>query len=482
MSLLLFWPAFLFAQELPSPAPSPNEAFFGSRIQRTMTLLATSDKLRHNPVKILFYGQSITAQAWWKTVVEDLEKRYPLAEILAENRSIGGFTAPALVKPAVHDLYPFYPDLVVFSVYGGETTGDLERIISNIRRYTTAEIMIRTPHVAWPKDKPEAEVASRQEGDDIDADFLRLMAQKYNCELVEVRDEWKQYLKDNKLEAKDFLGDSIHLNDKGLKVMAALVSRHFQFNPLMPGGWTDVVRSYEVKRALVEGANDEIVFMGTPWQKSGSADAKGSSSDGILRLNFVGNRVDVIAGKSHNYKLGVAKIRIDGKPPSEHPGVHAITRSSKALGVWWPAVSRIGHVRPLVAENWTLRITKTNEEATDFSFEVEGSVTGKDGAGDNKALFVSNSGRVMIEPDSWNVAWGRKASGKPVPVGFEVTWSVVPMFVDEYTAPKVEDESRVYRTTLAQGLENGPHTLEIIPESDGVVPLREIVVHRPPLH
>ena len=35
--------------------------------------------------------------------------------------------------------------------------------------------------------------------------------------------------------------------------------------------------------------------------------------------------------------------------------------------------------------------------------------------------------------------------------------------------------------TVVQGIVNGPHTLEIIPVGDGAVPLREIVVHRPPL-
>ena len=33
------------------------------------------------------------------------------------------------------------------------------------------------------------------------------------------------------------------------------------------------------------------------------------------------------------------------------------------------------------------------------------------------------------------------------------------------------------RYTLASGLNNGPHTLEIIPNQDGELPLRAVVVH-----
>ena len=38
----------------------------GRNIQRTMTLLAASTPEKRNTVKILFYGQSITEQDWWK--------------------------------------------------------------------------------------------------------------------------------------------------------------------------------------------------------------------------------------------------------------------------------------------------------------------------------------------------------------------------------------------------------------------------------
>jgi hypothetical protein len=63
---------------------------YGSRIQRTMRLLVTSTPQQRNRVKILYYGQSIIAQNWWKAIVADLRERFPNADIVATNPSIGG--------------------------------------------------------------------------------------------------------------------------------------------------------------------------------------------------------------------------------------------------------------------------------------------------------------------------------------------------------------------------------------------------------
>ena len=45
---------------------------YGRHIQRTMRLLATSTPEHRNTVRVLFYGQSITEQAWSKIVSDDL--------------------------------------------------------------------------------------------------------------------------------------------------------------------------------------------------------------------------------------------------------------------------------------------------------------------------------------------------------------------------------------------------------------------------
>ena len=101
-----------------STYPIPGKAEdMGKGIQATMMLLATSTPQKHNKVKVLVYGQSISEQNWWKLVNEDLRKRFPEADLVMENRAIGGFASQLLINPLQHDVYTFYPDLVIFHVY-----------------------------------------------------------------------------------------------------------------------------------------------------------------------------------------------------------------------------------------------------------------------------------------------------------------------------------------------------------------------------
>ncbi len=79
--------------ELAMPDPPANLEQFGSKIQRTMTLLATSTPEKRNHVRILFYGQSVTANPWAAALGKDLEQAFPHADIEIENRAIGGYSS-----------------------------------------------------------------------------------------------------------------------------------------------------------------------------------------------------------------------------------------------------------------------------------------------------------------------------------------------------------------------------------------------------
>ena len=114
-------------------------------------------------------------------------------------------------------------------------------------------------------------------------------------------------------------------------------------------------------------------------------------------------------------------------------------------------------------------------------YEVIGSKTGPDGEGDHLKWFVSNSGRVVIEPRMWMVCWAVKYRKKPLPDHFEVHWEVKPLFKDVFQAPQPEDPAKESVVTLAQGLKNGPHTLRLIPMGDQSVAVKAFRVYRPPL-
>jgi len=442
----------------PPPAPPRDDSQFGTGIQRTMTLLATSTPTHRHTVKVLFYGQSITEQTWWKMVADDLRQRFPNATLLIENRAIGGFASQVLVKTAEADLYPFYPDLLIFHVYGSHL--DYETIIANTRRRTTSEILIQTDHITKDEEINEetdrSKLSPAQWSAWMNHVFLPDVAKKYGAELLDQRAEWRQYLIDNHLPAAALLKDGVHLNDQGNYLMAESVQPHLRYLPNFPdAAWRDLVRTYEVGRDV-------------SWQ------------DGKLVLEFEGNRVDVIAGQG-NRPGTPARVLIEGQQPSEFPELYTFSRSSYYPYTGWPGLMRVSSEKPLILEEWSARIKDASDDLSSFKFEVFGSKTGPDGQGTNDKRFVSNSGRIVIDPSDWSIARSREFTGKPMPAGFEVKWKVVPLFVDEYVAPEIKDPTRGTVTTLAQGLSNSRHTLEIIAGGEGTPPIQALRVYRPPV-
>lgn len=436
----------------PPPASPEDDSHFGERIQRTMTLLATSTRNNRHRVRILFYGQSITAQDWWKRVVADLHVRFPYADIEAENRAIGGFAAQRLVRTAEHDLYPFYPDLLIFHVYGDHRR--YEDIIRRTRERTAAEIAIYTDHVGGKTERDEQGNFVDNEWTAFMAGFLKRTADQYGCELIEIRRPWKKYLRQNELEPTALLKDNIHPNEHGGYLFAELISRQLVYRPDVPAdAWADLTETY-------------VVGEDVRWQ------------DGTLRLTFEGNRVDVIASDESDGSSAPVEVRIDGQRPSDFPELYVFTRPSKVHNVW-PGIMRVSRQEPLILEQWTARITSSRGLAEDFTFEVSGSKTGFDGAGRKGERFVSDSGRVVIEADDWHLQRTCEFVKKPLPEGTEITWRVVPQFVDRWVPPAVENPASEYATTVAQGLTNAAHVVELRCTEGESAPIAAIRVYRP---
>jgi len=453
--------AFAPAAETPSYPPTkfPDASGWGKNIQRTMRLLATSSAEKRNTVRILFYGQSITEQKWAKLVEEDLRRRFPHANLMVENRALGGFASQMLVKTAETDLYPFQPDLLIFHVYGGHDK--YEDIIRFTRERTTAEILMQNDHVTKPADLTEETDPAKlpPAGKHWDAfmnhNWLPSLAKKYEAELCDQRALWKTYLTENKLEPKDLLRDGVHLNAHGEWFMAECVKAYLCYDPkLGPSPAEDWVKTYEVGKDV-------------RW------------ADGKLWLDFDGNRVEVIC-KAGN--AATATVRIDGRKPSEFAELYGFTRAvTKPEGKWllkWPAIAPIGSEKPLLAEDWTLDVRKDAANEKLFTFTLAGSKTGADGEGRSDARFVSKSGRVVIETKDWNVTYVMSLAGiKPVPEQFMVKWNVEPRFVDEFVSPGVKDATTELTVTLAQGLLNTKHTLEIF--GTAATPIAAIRIYRP---
>jgi hypothetical protein len=428
------------------PLPAPIDASqLGVGIQRTMRLLATSTPEHRHHVRILFYGQSITEQDWSKQVAADLRRRFPNADLDIRNLAIGGFASQWLIRPAEYDVYPLYPDLVIFHVYGAD--GEYEQIIKSIRSRTTSEVLMQKDHAtSWPA--PDGGPSRSAWDNYMNQHFLPATARKYGCGLADVRGEWVEYLRANHFQPKDLLIDGVHLNAHGNYLMAGIIEQYLVYRPDLPDDSAKTVHDIAIDRDV-------------------------KKSDGHVRIEFTGNRIDALPA-ANSPASGKMEVLIDGKRPSDFPEMYAFTRPSP--GPWTPLfIKRIGHDQPLVVEHWTYRVTHVIDNNT-WAFTVSGSITGPDGSGTSNRRFISNSGRVKILPSDYF-----RAFNPPLPEGWTESWDAIPMFTDTYTPPKIVNPTLDNATTLAQGLSNGPHTLELIPSAGTANSIAAVRVYEPPV-
>ena len=455
------------AARLPPSVPAQLRPHSAPHLQYVLRQLQNSrDATR--PVRILFYGQSITEQGWWKIVEAHLRQTYPLAALTIENRAIGGHPAALLMKTAEADLYPFQPDLVIFHVYGSHK--DYEQIIQAIRARTTADIIIASDHVTLDRQVDEEthparltardwlyripSIVSGDEKNDnwtawFNLDFLPRVAHRYGAQLVPVRDVWKAYLRTNRLSAASLLRDDVHLNEQGQLLMAEIVKSYL--NPFLADDKApDDGRLVEIAVPTAEG----------PGQN--------------LRIPFHGSRVEVLRNGT---PMPDASILIDGKAPCSRPESYQFDRTTAIPGSNWPAILRVQKgSKPLISETWTATIETLDTDRREFLFAVRGSVTGADGQGSSRERFVSLSGRVVIEPGDWNLEYGHKVIKSELPQPFRISWHASCLGADMLPAAP-QSPNPLAPITVVQGLSQGKHILELPPTAAGHV--STLRVYRP---
>lgn len=449
--LLLLLPVFqVFAQSWPLPE-LPDTTSYGRYTSRTMHLLQSSTAEKPNTVKILVYGQSISVQDWWLEVKRSVQSRYPHAHLIMENKAIGGFASQLLCKTVEMDVSTFYPDLVLLHIYGSNQLYD--SVLYTIRSRTAAEVAIQTDHFtgenAW--------------SDTMSYHFLPAMAEKYKCDLINVRDPWKKYLEDHQLKPKDLLKDEVHLNQYGEFLMAELIKPLFHYKSKF---YPD---PFGLCTTLVAGKDFKV-------------------RNKQLVLPFSGNRVDVVVRE--NQSSVSAKILLDELPPSEFQGTYYRSRPYSINGKDWPwslpAMIHMQHLTPWITEEWTCKFTEATAPYEDFSFEITGSVTGKDGSGKASEDFVSVSRRVIINKGDaekggdWHLNRSFKVMKTEVHPGDEVRWETYSISTDGWHTVNGNKMNGEGILTLFQGVPNKNHVLKIVPlERQKKLPIEEIKIYRP---
>ena len=310
------------------PIPILDNKGFGKNIKRFMRLLTESTAEKPNRVKIAFAGQSISneANSWPRDLTQWLRKKYPTVEIVYQNFAIGGFATQFLYKRMPNDMASFYPDLVVLYVKGSHVPYD--DMVKYIRETTISEIIIQTEHY----------VGEYDHSDEMSYQRLPVIAEKYNCELCQIRTPWREYVEKNDLNPKVLLIDDGHLNDYGQKFMLELMKQFFVYN-----------------RADNEEDCEKII----PVSKNDWVDKK-------LSLTFKGNRIEVIANEG---LMPLVNVKIDGKKPSETLEAYIRDRAFSYDGI----STRPGIIKyKKIPGEQTFTITmKSYEDEDNYSFVAE---------------------------------------------------------------------------------------------------------------
>jgi hypothetical protein len=127
----------------------------------------------------------------------------------------------------------------------------------------------------------------------------------------------------------------------------------------------------------------------------------------------------------------------------------------------------------VIPQTWT--ITMTDDQG---NYQLEGSVTGRDGQGNNAKPFTSTSGQIIVPPELWRYA--RDRAGHPVnKKGDTFTWTVYRTGVG--TVDFRGGSGDAFRAVLVQNLSNAPHTLELV-TTGGEVRIEAFDVFQPPGH
>lgn len=436
----------------------------------------------------------------WTNGLDDVEpvrqailSRFPNAPDIIYRKQVGSGSPYDYIRGWVHTMVlADQPDLILS--YTNGSVEALEEMLKDIRRHSTADIIIPSLHFFENEN-------GRLTPEVIEApifDEIKAVCEKYNAQFVDNRRAMAQWLLANDRQVKDLLSDAVHQNSTGRLLTCENIARQFVGRPVPaydPGEVEEAICAADGLRN-----HDDRITFSDGWSIVGSqvvARKAGSS----IKFVFTGNRID-LAGMQKT-DGGSVEVWIDGRPAREAPAF-AISYINPALlnishmgfyprssrgnsdtgphGVWLGA-----HVVP---QQWTIRMT---DDAGNY--ELTGSVAGKDSTGNNTRMFVGRSGQIIVDPavwrhpqanvkgDSWtftvtrcavdtvNFASDRRNEARANRYGY-VTGA------PEYASEGMENEAP-FSIRLAQNLDNKEHTVELRTIGEGEVAIESFYVFRP---
>ncbi|AZQ43118.1 hypothetical protein EJ995_02290 [Nonlabens ponticola] len=379
---------------------------------------------------VQMYGQSIVASLENKSLQEFFDDLLPKQEVQVINNGIGGFRAPTLIRTASSDLYPHYPDLLVFHVYGGIKDGVLNEFFKEIRLRLGSDVLIFDHHYSFVND--EGGQRRLNEGESKKSNIMKSLAIENGFGFIEVRKYWKEFLDLNpELVITDLLKDRVHPNDLGKDLL------HFIIKQSIRKGLSIQSTSPIKKVQYIDTAFIDI------------------QSSKQLKLSFEGNRIDAIIPAG--IKKSDFQIFIDDKRALKS-NLFYVTRLGRFPGQWYPAISSIGLDDNIeyLEEEWTLNFYDIDYDKSTYKLDLTGSKTGTDGSGASGSDFKSNSGRISFIPSDVRFLPPSKRMIDEKVYQQEIKFETLPLFMD----PMRVDKSGQY--TIVKGLPNTKHTITIV--------------------
>jgi hypothetical protein len=402
----------------------------------------------NQPIRVLFFGQSISKQDWWLQAANSIRDAFPGVDFWIENRAIGGHSAERLKWVVEANVAAFQPDLIVFHVYGRST--DYEQIIRSIRQNTVADLLVATDHLLSTDELLE-EVSSvcLTESDLIrkvysfaknlcgyssyltwfNLKFIPALSSKYGFTILDVRKAWKDEIAKTSSHPQNFLADSVHLNDRGNRLMATIF--HDEFN----------------RKISEAGAIDAQVskrHFGVTAQDVDERERTIQLPNGIFRLDF----------ESKECTSTVSKPQATVEPNDPQTSYWA-SPSSVVPKTDFPSLLRVdfGNTAPKIGR-WTIIIREVSAERDRWNFDMFDPDNNFVGAGSSIKEFLSADGAIVLKPEYWNLHNAFVEFKIALGVGESIHWTIKRDYI-ESRGPKnlqLSDENkshhRVYRDTI----------------------------------
>jgi hypothetical protein len=462
VAALFFW--FMIEGRVPSGVMIGDTT--SARLARSLAIVRESTSAQPQVLRVLFYGQSMTSPHWTDLAEEHLRRTYPHTQFVVRNTAIGGFDSKQLERTVERDVTEFYPDLLIFHVFGDHRA--YERIIRIVRSRTAAEVVVQTDPVIEPVEPVCREgfhltlipppgckgvLYYKQHGweEYMSSVVIPSLASRYALAVEPRRTMWNAFLQEKNIQPASLLDSTGHPNVAGWQLAAEIFDRYFD-------------------KALADyGGERSGLVMSYPPPANGDPKS----------YQFDGNRVEIIGSGPLD---GRVTAQIDGLEPNAIDGCWQTSRATSLDNMPdWPAVRQItvspGFNQP---EIWTATVAHLNADQSDFDFTIVGSKTGPDGQGRANSDFTSLSRRVRIAAADWMIPSAFALAQRKLPEGFKVRWSR-DFVCHDLPAVPLDGGAIEVRHILATGLPNGPHrlTLEVQPSFETLV--HEIRVYRPPL-